>query len=708
MKMVPFAVLTLGLALVAAAPRAVADQGDLAPKKSPAPAASAASTEESPNYFRLGVGGAFVDGPKPAFQQRTGQRSGASGGVEAFHYEENLSNKSLFEMDGRGVFENHDYLLDLKLSKPDLGYINSGYKEFRTWYNGTGGFFPQGGQWFVLNDPELAVDRGEAWFEAALTLPDLPVFKFRYSHEYRNGRKDSTSWGDSTATGGFGTRNIVPSFLDLNEQRDSFAGDMTHTLDTTAFGVGLRYELLDNNDSRNIDRRPTESADRSVTSRDIIQADTFSVHGFTETDVTEKTLFTTGCAYTTMDSDIGGHRIYGPGYDAAYSAVYPGRQGFDEGFLDLTGGSKLHQYVANVSAMNTSIEDVYLVAALRAERETVDSVNSQQQVSATGAAATSRMELANTDERSTKSAQSLQARYTGFQDWVLYAEALWEEENGNAYVNNLNASTNALIERADRLFDTFRQKYTIGDNWYPAKGINLATQYYHSIHANSYVNRNDFEDNNSADAYPGFIKEQDFETDDVNFRVTWKPLHNLTAVSRYDYQLSTIDTQGDRTTALGYSLDKIQSSSEESHMFGESITWSPITRLYVQGNFNYVLNTLNTPAPDYAPVANAILPSQNNYWNASLMSGYALDKKSDLQLQYTYYRADNYRDDSTAGMPYGAGAEEQSVTLGYNRKLTDTIRWDIKYGYMVSHDQTSGGMNDYIAHMLYSGVNVSF
>ena len=31
----------------------------------------------------------------------------------------------------------------------------------------------------------------------------------RYEHTFRNGKKDSTEWGDTTLTDGFGTRNMV-------------------------------------------------------------------------------------------------------------------------------------------------------------------------------------------------------------------------------------------------------------------------------------------------------------------------------------------------------------------------------------------------------------------------------------------------------------------------------------------------------------------
>ena len=51
----------------------------------------------------------------------------------------------------------------------------------------------------------------------------------RYAHEFRKGLKDSTEWGDSNLTGGFGTRSIVPTFYNIDEKRDIFQGDVNPT-----------------------------------------------------------------------------------------------------------------------------------------------------------------------------------------------------------------------------------------------------------------------------------------------------------------------------------------------------------------------------------------------------------------------------------------------------------------------------------------------
>jgi len=75
----------------------------------------------------------------------------------------------------------------------------------------------------------------------------------------------------------------------------------------------------------------------------------------------------------------------------------------------------------------------------------------------------------------------------------------------------------------------------------------------------------------------------------VNFRITLHPLNNLTLVSRYDFQLSTVDT----TAAF---LSEVQSAKMTTHILSQSVGWAPFARFFVQGSVNYVMDRMETPA----------------------------------------------------------------------------------------------------------------
>ena len=102
----------------------------------------------------------------------------------------------------------------------------------------------------------MHIDRGEAWVELGLRVPDWPEITIRYSHEFRDGQKDSTIWGDTTLTGlpVNPTRKIVPSFRDIDETRDIFSLEASKTIGNTDVLLGMRYEHTEDDDSLNMER----------------------------------------------------------------------------------------------------------------------------------------------------------------------------------------------------------------------------------------------------------------------------------------------------------------------------------------------------------------------------------------------------------------------------------------------------------------------
>ena len=683
---------------------------------------SAAATESKPeeateyrNWVAVGGGSTFVDGDKAAFQQRHSLPRGGFGGVEDFHFEQDVGKRGLFSIDGRGIFDTHDYGVRLNLSHPEKGYLRAGYREFRTWSDGSGGYFPQNRQWISLYDEDFELDRGEAWVEGGLTFPGWPELRLKYTHQFRDGTKDSTSWGDTTLTGlpaPNNVRGIVPSFLLIDEKRDIFEADAKHTLGRTDFGVGVRAEFSDNNNSRNIRRRPGEltggtagsSPDRFLTQKEGVESDLFSAHAFTETRFTEKTRFTMGYSFTTLGTDISGSRIYGADYDPVYDPVFARRQQRDEGFLNLAGGSQVKQHVANLNVMLQPWKHLTIVPSVRVEHQDQEGFARFIETDVGGAPARTATQVAieNTRERGfTDVSEGLEARYAGLTNWAFYARAEWLQGEGDLKERETEAQTGLVSRDTDST--RFTQKYVVGANWYPYRRFNLGGQYYYKRRQNDYDHRVDSTTNTPplGDRYPAFLRQQDFDTHDMNFRVTWRPLASLTLISRYDFQLSTIDTRPDFLT-------EVQSAESTAHIFSESISWTPFSRLFLQGSINYVLDRTQTPAHDATPGTNLVLNARNNYWNASLLAGIVLTEKTDFQAQYFYYRADNYVDNSAFSQPYGAEAEEHGVTGTLIHRLSKRLHVSLRYGFFTNRDRTSGGHNDYTAHMVSSSLRYVF
>jgi hypothetical protein len=295
--------------------------------------------------------------------------------------------------------------------------------------------------------------------------------------------------------------------------------------------------------------------------------------------------------------------------------------------------------------------------------------------------------------------ESLEVRYTGLPDWAFYVRGEWLQGNGDLTERELLVETGEVGIFRDTDTSRFTQKYILGLNWYPVQQVNLAAQYYHKERANDYDHLSDSAANTGGDRYPAYIVDQDFETDDVNFRITWRPVNNITLVTRYDFQFSTIDTRQDL-------LSEVESAHSTAHIFSQSISWVPWSRLFLQGSINYVLDETDTHADESLP--GVVLDSENDYWNANATAGFVLNDKTDLEASYFYYRADNYVDHSTLSQPYGAGAEEHGITASIIHRINERMQWNVKYGFFTNHDETSGGYNDFDAHLVYSSFRYRF
>lgn len=648
------------------------------------------------NWLELSVGGFFNSGNKAQFQESQQTRGGAFGGIEDFHYQANVATNTTLSVDGRALFDNEDYKLRLELARPKLGYLRFSYSEFRTWYNGNGGFDPNSNTWYPLKENALALDRGEISFEGGLTLENVPAVTFKYTHTFRDGDKSSTTWG-ITHPGGGSARGLSPSFYDINERSDIFQLDATHRIMKTDFGLGVRYESGKLDNALKIDQSPGEPVERKITDRTGTTYDLFNVHAFTETWIKTNLFFSSGFSFSDLDNNFSGSRIYGSDFDVGY--VPSAADG--AGYFGLNGGSRLQEYVMDLNLLTLPFRNFSGALSLRVQKEDVDSDAHGFETLGDNPAAPFK---GNSDREVLDVRERLDLRYTGVTNWVFYGRGEWTEGDGNLKENGglgpINGVGVSPIQREtedSRLF----QKYSLGATWYAARQITADAGGYYKINDYDYDHLRDDTPNNGPNRYPAYLVMQNFETWDANARLTFRPLQNVTLISRYEFQSSIIHTKPDPISGLG----EVESSEMTSHIFAQNISWAPWSRLYLQAGFNYVLSETKTPASEFTQ---AILNAQNNYWTLNFSSGLVLDDKTTINASYFYYRADNYEDNSIIGVPYGSGAEEHGVTATLMRQLTKSLRWTLRYGFFRSRDDLYGGHNNYDAHMLFSSIQYRF
>ncbi|MGB7769175.1 MAG: hypothetical protein WBN22_10040 [Verrucomicrobiia bacterium] len=648
------------------------------------------------NWIELGTGGFITSGNKAQAEQNFQSQNGAFGGIEDFHYGTNWGPNTTLSANGHALFDNRDYKLGLDLEQQNIGFLRFNYDQFRTWENGDGGFYPPAGTWFPLSDDALALDNGTISFEGGLRLqnePNVPKITFKYTHTYRNGEEPSTSWGYTQPDpNNFNTvQGLSPSFYAIDEHSDTFQLDAADHIKTTDLGLGLRYETGNLNDSLNsVQSFGPGFSNQTMTDQSSVSYDMFNVHAFTETWLKENLMFSTAYSYSDLHNDFTGSYVLQP--------ELSGVSGFD--YSNLNGNSWVHDHVVNLNLYARLLKNLSIVPSLRVDKKDSD-VNASEIETSAGIPATD-----EGDQSDLEVSERLDLTYTGVTNWVYYASGEWTEGNGNLneYGGLIPINGGTQYESVQSQINNNRlfQKYSAGLRWYPLYRVSLDVGGYYENHDYNYNFPLDSTTNNNGGfAYPGFLVMQNFDTYDGNARLTLRPWQNISIVGRYEYQLSTIHTEPDPISGLG----DTESSSMISHIIGANASWSPWSRLSLTAGFNYVLSETKTPASDYTQ---AILNAQNNYWTVNFSSDFVVDDKTDLNLSYYYYRADDYNNYATAGVPYGAGAEEHAVTAEIVRRITQNLRLTLKSGFYHYTDQASGGNNDFDAYLIFASMQYRF
>lgn len=681
---------------------------------------SAAAEETEPVEFgenfdlsvRMLGTSAFVSGDAAQFQQRHGIPENVSGGIDQFHYGREIAEDTELDLDARAIFDNHDYLLGLSIENEDKGFFKAGYRQYRTWYDGRGGYFPPTNSQFTVFNPQQGIDRGEAWAKGGLNLPDGYKLTLGYRYLFRDGNKSSTIWGDTASLdqpNPNSQRNIVPSYYNVDENRHQVELALARQTEAAQLGTGFFYEHTDLNDKLNITREPGSlTTERKVTQRNSTKGDAFGTRVFGSRRMLENKVTVSGAyAFNDLNMDLGGSRIYGAMFNSAFSPTSINRQHRDEGFLDMHGRNQMREHVGNVAVSADPIEDLQVLTSLRVRGEDMRS-NADFVETSVGAGPTYITALQDLQTRSHTQdmsyAEDVEVRYKGVDNVVLYTRAQLEQNNGYISESELEPLTGAID--LDRYTDVerLRQNYSAGVKYYPLSWLNLSSEYAYRLSDYDYANRIDSTSNDAASGnrYPAYLRSQTFATHNLGFRGTVRLPYDVSLVGRYDWLETTIHTRA-------YELDQVQSAQVRSHLFGGTINWNPTAWWWTRVGVNYVMSTTDTGVNNYtSPMQSYFQSFNNNYITLNTSSGIAIDDKTEAEFLYHWLSAPNYRDLSQFTVSYGSRFDEHGVGLRGTRQLDDHTKLALGYGYFLNNEYFAGGNYDYHSHIITTSVEFEY
>jgi hypothetical protein len=126
-----------------------------------------------------------------------------------------------------------------------------------------------------------------------------------------------------------------------------------------------------------------------------------------------------------------------------------------------------------------------------------------------------------------------------------------------------------------------------------------------------------------------------------------------------------------------------------------SITLTPISTLYLTGLFSY--QDARTASFDNG--VSSVITYEGDVYTVIGTAGYAIDRKTDLNLEYVYTRSENFTDNSTDGLPLGLDNQRHGLLVSLSRRITENTNAALHYGFY-KYDEESGGVDNYTAHLV--------
>lgn len=683
------------------------------------------------NFITLSGGGPLsLSGSHAAFQSRTRLSRNGEGGIEDFNYTADVADHTTFSVDAKLLPGAEDYLAQFKLTKDEVGSVEVGYKRGRTFYDGMGGFFPINNAWLPLYSRTLYVDRGKFFANATVALPKHPVFTFRYMNATRGGRKDSTIWGDTDQTGVpiyslsslnpiSANRKLVPAYIQLGERQETLELAVQHSVANTSLRFAVLAGRINNLDTRSVDRYPGElkpfpaipsnpvtlvppllanNANKGFDQQGF-KEDSLTFSGKIETKINELATAYVSGSFRHATEDITGSRLITAvlqtpvGVQSTVGLFTPaGRPPYS---YNSAGTMKMNVYTGVIGVALKPAPTLDVDVALKAEDFATSGATNVTYVNtmvtqATGVATPVVLPAApNSFKISEKPwTPEVSARYVGIPTVSLYGSWDYKSSPGDERTNYMSVTTSTagpvVLAAPTVTNDDVKEKHsnlTLGGNWAPYSAITFRAEVFTKDHENRFEGYGP-----SVGAY--YIL--DYDIYGTRLSATLKATPTLAFGTRFVHQRGKASIAED-----GYAEG--DSNDSKRYQFSETVDWTPTKIFYVQGNVNIVWDKMSTSYPRAGGSANDVLHNaDNNYWNASVVSTFVVDKTTDAQVQATYYKADNYNPALAAATdPYGQGGRDYSVTLGLKHKFSDRVVGLAKVGYFNSTSDTTGGFANY-------------
>lgn len=659
------------------------------------------------------------EGSESAFQAATGEMAGRRAGLDSFYSASDPYGDWVYYLEGRAMAYPDEISFDFELFKPERFSIELSFQRW-TEFDHPGGIWYTPSDTYLMLAPEaLETDINRVQLTLRYTPSDTLAWQLRYTLLDRSGDSLSTRFGDDFQyrVTGPRSRGIVPALKTTDETVHTVDLSLQQQEEAKRTGVRLHYERRQSDNKLVAERAVQEpGANRFQRQEESTDDDLFSASAYARRQLTDTLVGSVGAAFTRLDGDITGERIFGSDPDAAYFIGFPGTQLNDRGFLDLQGTRRIRQWILNANLVYEPEGDFRIMTGVRMEIlstnafssyvDTVDRVDWVDQARQDQEADM----IASGSKSATDTSAFLEVRYAGIPKAHLYARLEGATQSGSDHDESWTRTqsfpevrpTESLLDRTSS-FDRNRHSAEVGAHYYPFTGFRLSVSGYFHERDNDYDFGNLLLGDGDVTLYPGYVAAQKLETEGARARLHWRILSGLKSVSRIEVQttdISTSDTLGGKT----------QSSSRERLIFNQGLTWTPHPRVFLSASYSLVEDLTELPYPEYSGFFSGVLVNlPNDYWQADADLYLVVLKWLDLQLGYHYLDSNSYFNNAPQTVPYGSELEQHQASASAIFHLHSDLTLRLSYQYFEQTDRASPmSARDYQAHIVSGSFQARF
>lgn len=645
------------------------------------------------------------------------REEGGTGGLERLYWENSPDNDWRVYLDSFALLAPDEFGVNLEIHNGWDVFFDLGFYHWNEYEYGSGIWYPPTGFFPVLSADALEKELNKLDLNLRFSPRETIWIELGYSFFNRDGESLSTRFGDDFAyrIGGTPSRGIVPALWDGQET--------VHTLDAKLVridwmdraGIRFRYQRRTVDRTHVVERAARQpSSNRVVTQKEDSKDDLFAFSGFNRKELGETLYGSLGFAYTRLDGDLTGSRIFGTAPDAAYDIDFAAFQLQDRGFLDLENTRRLSQWIFNANLVYTPSETVKWMTGLRLEHLSTKAFSSyiDTYTRVDWTVRERQQEEALMSARSEKSALDLsaflEARYSGIAHTLFYSRLEVANQDGDLEEDwsrqEYNPDVRSITELLDRATDFNRTLayWEVGMHYFPVSRLRISLEGYLKHRENSYDWGGLEQPETDFTEYPGWLAKQVFLTRDVNGRLSWRIHDSLKSITRVDYQITTIDNQDELH-------DRIEASERTRLLFNQSLTWTPTPRLFLSGTYTLVEDLTESVAAGLQGVFSGIIVDlPNDYWQVSGNLYYVVSQLLDIQLTYQYLEMSNYLNTAPTTVPYGSDLVQHHGSARLIFHINDRTRARLGYDYYEYDEPSAGGNRDYEAHLVSGSFQLVF